>query len=136
MTMVKFNPRMMNPSREMDRLFDSFQASRNCDCSPLTDILESDTEFELQVELPGFEKKDLTIRTENQVLILSGKREQEEESRKAHRQERRFRGEFERRFRLPRETDSEKVQAEMSHGLLTVKIPKSEQMIGREIEIS
>jgi HSP20 family protein len=75
---------------------------------------------------------------ENNVLTISGEkreeREQEGEKNTWHLSERRY-GKFSRSFVLPRDLDSEKIQARFEDGVLQVSIPKSEKARRRKVEI-
>jgi len=140
MNIVKWNTPHSPMFRDFDRLFNSVwdeRASERCGCLPRTDILESDRDYELVMELAGMDKDDVNIKVEDQVLIVSGgqeKAEDEQDNRRYRRMERGC-GSFERRFRLPREVEVDKIEAEFDKGLLTIRVPKSEKVAGREISI-
>ena len=144
MTLVKVNHKPIahrhhhgHPLASFDRLFGDFWGSENhCEWSPRTDIVETDSDFQIVVELPGMEKKDISIKVEERMLMINGEIEKNEESedRRIRRRER-FSGSFNRRFRLPVGIEAEKIGAELVNGLLTVTLPKSEAAVGREIEV-
>jgi len=126
-----------HPFAEFDRLFSDFCGEEGrCAWSPRTDIVETDKEHQLIIELPGLEKKDISIKVEDRMLMISGEveRNEETEDRRIRRRER-FSGSFNRRFRLPVGIEVEKIGAEFRNGLLTVSLPKSEAAVGREIEV-
>ena len=104
---------------------------------PLVDIEESDQEFRVFAELPGMEKGDVKITFQNGSLTLSGQK-----SRVAHgdnvkqlRSEREF-GSFSRSFTIPTLIEAEKIQAEFKNGVLTVILPKTDEVKPQEIKIS
>ena len=143
MTLVKVNHKPIahrhhgHPFASFDRLFSDFWGDDgHCAWSPRTDIVETDKEHQLVIELPGLEKKDISIKVEDRMLMISGEVEHNEETeeRRIRRRER-FSGSFSRRFRLPAGIDAEKIGAEFKNGLLTVTLPKSEAAVGREIEV-
>ena len=85
----------------------------------------SDVGFEISIELPGIEKKDLEIDVTGNRLSVKGKKRQakEEKGRDYHLQERRY-GAFERVFTLSPELDADKTQATYENGVLTVTVPR------------
>ena len=137
MNIVKWNPQHSPMFRDFDRLFAGQQESQErCQCLPRTDIVENDKNFELVMELPGLGKENVNLKVEDQVLIVTGGVEQAEESEsRRYRRVERSNGTFERRFRLPREVETDRIEAEFDKGLLTIRVPKSEKVVGREIAI-
>jgi len=126
-----------HPMLGFDRLFDEFYGEgKDCGWSPRTDIVETDTAHQLILELPGMEKKDISIKVEDRLLVISGQVERKEESEDLRiRRQERFSGSFSRRFRLPAGIETDKIDAEFKNGLLTVTLPKSEAAVGREIQV-
>lgn len=104
--------------------------------APLMDIEETKDEILVKAELPGMRKEDVKIQINNDVLSITGERKREEETREKtyHRIERAY-GKFQRMIRLPTEVDATKVKATYESGVLTVKLPKSEQAKPKEIAI-
>lgn len=88
------------------------------------------------MDLPGLSKKDIQITFDNGALQISGERSvTADENAQFHQIERR-RGRFHRSLRFPREVQPEKVKASFEHGVLTIRMPKTEQSRPRKIEIS
>ena len=140
MNMVKWSPTRYGNYNEMDRFFNDFIAPRqasNDDCvwAPQADISENDKAYELHIELVGFEKKDVEIKFEDQTLTISGERKADDDENMRYRRVERMYGKFARRFRLPKEADADEIKAELKNGLLTISIPKSEKVLGRQIEV-
>jgi len=102
---------------------------------PVVDVMETDEEFQISAELPGVEKKDVKLSVENGVLLISGRREQEEEKGKRYHKIERAYGNFARSFTVPETVDAEKVTAEFKNGVLTVRLPKSEKARPKSIEV-
>jgi HSP20 family protein len=143
--------------REVDRLFEDFDhglpplsAGRSLfDVEPLwrrqlsfgsvpaMDIVERDQGFEVSAELPGMEPANIDVKLANGILTISGeKKEEREEKRKnSYLSERRY-GSFERSLRVPDGVDAEKIEANFSKGVLTVKLPKSAQAQKNEKKIA
>ena len=103
---------------------------------PAVDIRETEDTFEFTAELPGLTKDDVNITVENKVLTLTGERKWDEEETKNsyHRVERAY-GSFSRSFTLPGTVDADRVGAKFENGLLTISVPKAEEVKPRQIEI-
>ena len=104
--------------------------------SPPVDVTETEAHYELRAELPGVNGPDVKVVVRDGVLTLSGERSAipAVEGTKIHLTERRF-GAFERRFRLPKDADGERVSAEFKNGILTIAVPKREEVKPKEIEV-
>ncbi|MGQ7957916.1 Hsp20/alpha crystallin family protein [Pseudomonas sp. SP16.1] len=100
---------------------------------PAVDIAEKDKSFEITVELPGTDEKDLEIRLANGNMIIRGeKREETEDKRKDYYLSERRYGAFERVFSLPKGVDVEAIEASVDKGVLTVSLPKKPEAIKPE----
>ena len=103
---------------------------------PRADILEGDKEYRIVMDLPGVDRDGLSVELQDQTLIVSAKREEPlPEGFKALRGERAGRVEFHRTFSLGRGIDAAGISARIERGLLTVTLPKTEQVLPRKIEI-
>ena len=105
--------------------------------SPATDVVETEREIRVHTEMPGLKRENIEIDVENNVLTIRGEKSEERtegEEGKYHLAERRY-GTFARSFVLPRDVDSENIEASFDSGVLTVTIPKSEQARRRRIEV-
>jgi len=92
---------------------------------PTTDIAETDKEYEVTVELPGIDEKDVEVTLANGVLSIKGEKkfEREEKKKDYYLSERSY-GSFQRSIRVPDGVDAEKVSAAFNKGVLTLKLPK------------
>jgi HSP20 family protein len=142
MAIVHWEPRnrVSNPWHGFDRFFDNFlyRDSEKEDRSwlPSVDIGEDKNTIVIHADLPGIDQKDIKVTVDNDILTLQGERtdEKKDEDRGYHRLERRF-GTFQRSFTLPAGVDSKKIAADYKDGVLTVKLPKTEEAKPKEIEI-
>ncbi len=92
---------------------------------PSIDVVETDTEIRLTVDLPGLEEKDFDVKIDGDVLTLKGeKRSASEEEKDGYRHVERVHGRFERSLRIASEFDTGKATASYSNGVLTVTLPK------------
>lgn len=96
---------------------------------PAVEASETPTEYVLTAELPGISPENVEVGMTEGMLTLKGRKEDErkveDKKRTYHLWERSY-GSFERSFRFPNDVDAEKVSAEFSNGVLTVKVPKLE----------
>jgi HSP20 family protein len=103
---------------------------------PAIEVTEQEHGYTAVVALPGIKKEDITISLENSILKVSGERlsSKEENSDKVHFSEFRY-GKFERSITLPKNAETEKVDARFEDGLLTINILKKEDAKPKQIEI-
>lgn len=141
MTLIKYN----RPETDifgkrfsdiMDEFFNDAVASRRNSFTPSIDISETDKQYVIDVEVPGMNKKDISLNVENNTLTISGERtfEKEEDNKQYHRVESHY-GSFSRSFTLPENADYESVQATYTNGILTITVDKSEKSLKKQIDI-
>ena len=129
-----------NPFRFYSPFFVPLRARTDADrddWAPSVDISETDDRFEVRAELPGVAKDDLHVSVKDNLLTLSGEKRQEnvDDTQNYRRVERRY-GNFQRRFTLPAEVDTDDIKAEYSDGVLTLSIPKPEAAKPTEVPIT
>jgi HSP20 family protein len=125
--------------QDMNRIFDDFFANfplsagvglsgRLGEFSPSIDIKESEREVTIKVELPGVDEKDIDVALTNDMLTIEGeKKEEKEEKGKGYYHAERTYGSFRRMLQLPAGIDSKKAEASFKKGVLTIKVPKTEE---------
>ena|SRR5690349_5351071 len=103
---------------------------------PTTDVVETENEFEVTVDLPGMKPEEVHVEMKEGALWITGKREEEKEEKGKtyHRVERRH-GEFRRILGLPGAIEGEKVTAKFENGVLRVTVPKMEAAKPKRIEV-
>ncbi len=124
--------------RQVDRLFHEALKAFGADgerWAPASNAWDDENGFYVQVALPGWEPKDITIEVDNQILTVKGERNTElQNSVKFHLCEIAD-GQFTRLFRLPSFVEHNKASATHKHGLLTITFPKREEAKCRRIMI-
>jgi HSP20 family protein len=97
--------------------------------SPGFEVSETDDEFRVKAELPGMDEKDIEVMIEGSTLTIRGekKREHEEKRRDFHLSEVSY-GQFSRTFSLPEGVDRDQAKAQFKKGVLTLTMPKTEQV--------
>ena len=105
--------------------------------SPALDLYQSNDNVIAVVELPGMRKEDIEISLHDGTLTISGERKRENSSDgdKAERTER-YIGRFRRSIALPTRVDAGKVSATYRDGILTVTLPKAEEVKPKQIQVS
>ena len=152
MAIVRWNPMrdLMSMEREFNKIFNSLERKfgfdgdngngneefENAVWMPMTDILEDENQYYLNLDLPGIKKEDVKINYTNGQLSISGERKQEtiEKNTKYHRAERSY-GKYYRSFTLPQKINENDINAEFKDGQLKISIPKSEEAKPKQIEI-
>src|SRR5712671_7710086 len=130
MAVVRWDPfRDLNVLQDrMNRLFNDTgrtwhtdEPSATTTWSPSVDIYETEGEIVVKAELPGMERKDITLNLENNVLTLRGERRFEKETKDEnyHRIERSY-GNFSRSFSIPATVDEETIRADYKDGVLKI----------------
>lgn len=141
MSLIKFTPFTdVDDMPAMRNLQDTFNRFFNEPTlrpwTPAVDILETENELLLKMDVPEVELKDIDIRLENSTLTVKGERKFEHQSngKGYHRMERSY-GSFARSFVLPNTVETESVRADYKNGVLTVTVPKKEVAKPRSIKV-
>ena len=123
---------------------DEFMANRyqdltQDDLSELTihgNLEETKNDYIVTLEIPGIEKKDVKITFHNGDLVISGEKraEKSKDDGTFHHYERQY-GKFSRVFTLPMTVVEDKISADYKNGVLTVTLPKAEDVKAKEIKI-
>ncbi len=139
--------RGLDPVGELDRLQNEINRLFDYDygtngglldraVSPALDVVEDDDTFTVYMDLPGVEEKNVDVSIASNVLTIKGTRELPKlgEDAKIYRQEE-WEGSFQRTLSLPHSVDTQKVQARMKNGVLTVTLPKREETKPKQIKV-
>jgi len=131
--------------QEMDRLMENFfggfvghHFGRRSDAFvPQVDVVDSEKEIKVSVELPGLDEKDIEVTLTREALTIKGekKEEKEEKGKNYYRSERSY-GSFTRTIPLPVDVDAEKAGASFKKGVLMVKLPKTKQVISETKKVT
>jgi HSP20 family protein len=102
---------------------------------PAVDIEETDDAWIVEAEVPGVKRDDVNVDLRDNELVISGEIKERERKGILRRRTRRV-GEFEFRVTLPGDADRDRVEADLDHGVLTVRIPKPQRAEPQRIEIN
>jgi HSP20 family protein len=136
-TIVKSTPftELDSMERRMRRIFEEIGFAPGL--APAADVYETDDEFVVELEVPGYEEKELSIEVSDHTLAIKGTHEKtKEEKTKEFALHERLEREFERRFILPSEADTEHVKAVFTNGVLEVHAEKLQAVKPKRVEIS
>jgi len=133
--------------RQMNRLVDNFfgrtqlmpfeENLSGWEFGPSVDIYEDDKKLTFKVEVPGIDEKDVKVEIENNVLTVRGERKLAKDIKEENfrRMERHY-GAFSRSFTLPNAVDPEKIEANYTHGVLTIQMPKLAGARPKQIKVN
>ncbi len=152
MSLVRWNPvrdlafsnNILGMQKEINQMFDRFFHGGTAEdrefgpsaWMPAVDLVEKGDAFVANVELPGVSKEDVKITLQENVLTIRGEKKEEKESKDSnyHRLERSY-GSFQRSFSLPAAVKADAVEAAYRDGILTITLPKAEEVKRRQIEV-
>ncbi len=127
----------------MDRLFDEaftrpwglMDGGRGAG-GPAVDMYQTDNEVVVKAAVPGMKPEDVQISITGDMLTIKGETQENSDTQEKayHIREHRW-GSFERVVGLPTAVVSEKAQAEFENGILTITLPKAEEVKPKMISV-
>lgn len=142
MSLVRFYPLsdINGLHRQMNRLFDeitSWDTPNNTLLKPSIELFDNDNSLILKVLLPGINKKDIDISVTHDMVKISGEYRHQEENKDNGYYISEFNyGKFERTINLPVAIQNEKVTADYSDGILTLNLPKVEEVKNKVFKVN
>ncbi len=133
---------LMSLRNTVDRMFDrTFGTEGNWQPTAMNwglalDVVENEDEYLVKASLPGIKPDDLEITFTNNILTIKGevKEESEEKDARYHLRERRY-GTFSRSISIPTQVKSDAIEAKYENGVLSLHLPKTEEVKPRRIPI-
>jgi HSP20 family protein len=139
---------IQNALSDFDRYFESFfgdnilsPATRVFNHLPAVDVRETEKSYVMDMELPGYDEKDIEIHVDGNSLSIASKQEETRDAKDEGEnkgtwilRERRA-SSFSRSFKLPENANPEEVSAEFKNGVLSLEIAKRAEAQKRSIEI-
>ena len=138
MSVIRYQPwgMMEQVKREMEQMMGN-ESHASSDWVPAVDIREEKGGFTISADLPGIAPEDIEIHAENGTLTLKGQRESiSKEDKTGYKRIERTYGNFFRRFSLPDTADTDNISAKGKNGVLTITIPKREEILPRKIAVN
>jgi len=149
-TLATYHPNtIQNALSDFDRYFESFfgdsilaPAARMLNHLPAVDIRETENAYVLDMDLPGFDEKNIEVHVDGSSLTIASKQEEARDVKKDEEnqgtyvlRERRINS-FSRSFKLPENADPESVSASFKNGILNLEIKKRAEAQKRTIQIN
>jgi len=137
---------IQNALSDFDRYFESFfgdsvlsPAARTFSHLPAVDVRETEKAYVLEMELPGYDEKDIELSVDGNSLSIASKHEETRDASEENKgtwilRERRI-NTFSRSFKLPENANPEEVTAEFKNGVLFLEIKKRAEAQKRTIQI-
>lgn len=115
------------PRHYFNDIFDGFMPvtrEDNIKC----DIFEKDGDYHIEMDVPGFDKKDIKIEAKKDYITITVEKEEkkEDEDKKNYIHRERIYGKYQRSFYL-QDLDYEKISAEFNNGVLNIIVPKKDE---------
>jgi HSP20 family protein len=131
--------RSWDPFTEFQQLWDQmgrlFEQGAETDTTtawrPVAETEETADAYIVRAELPGLRRDDIQVEIDGNELCVSGEINEEEKGNTLRRRT----GKFVYRTILPTDADTDKIGGELADGVLTVRVPKTEQGRSRRIQI-
>jgi len=143
--LTRFDPfgEMVTLRQAMDRLFeDSFvspvtwRSVEGETVAPALDVHQTADDIVVTAALPGIKPDDVEITLTGQTLVIRGEFKADDTVARDQYlyRERRY-GSFNRQLQLPVRVEGDRTEATFEHGVLTLRIPKAEEVKPRQIQI-
>lgn len=104
--------------------------------APAWEVVETDSEFKVILDLPGFAPEDVSVELKKDLLTVTGQRDETktEEKDHVHVRERKF-GKFQRVLAFREPVANENVSASLDNGVLTIQVPKAKDAQPKKVDI-
>ena len=107
---------------------------------PWVNIKKNGKIYEMEIAVPGFDKKEITVRIDDDILTIKGQKKKLEEKSTSEFVLKEFEMDaFERKFRLAKNIGHEKVEAECKNGILKIifiDVPEEEETKVKEVNVA
>ena len=122
----------------LDDIFDDFLTTKK-EQTMKCDIYEKDGNYHIEMDVPGFSKKDISVEAKDGYLTVTASKdnetEEKDDSKNYIRRERVY-GKYERSFYVG-DLDEDKIDAEFKDGCLKITVPKKEEIVAKpEIKLN
>jgi spore coat protein M/HSP20 family protein len=127
-----------NPVSNFESLFNDLWSDWGVSSSkiPPVDIYETEKAYVIEAELAGYKQDEVQVNVDKHVLRISSDKQtlKDADGKKNLVRERYFK-KFERSFSLPEDIDESSIEGEFSDGVLTITLPKKEEVLPKTIEV-
>lgn len=123
---------MANERMEIQKQEQTQEARQRRAVAPAVDVYENADEYLVVADLPGVSREDIDVQFERGELTLQARRRSTHEGVLS----REFAEvDFRRSFRVPEKVDTQNIAAELEHGVLQLRLPKSPEIRPRKIQV-
>jgi HSP20 family protein len=127
-------PELQDIQEQMGELMQRVMPGDSTVWVPLVDIEETEDSWIVEAEVPGAKRDEINVEMGDGELVVTGDIKERERKGILRRKTRRV-GRFEFRVTLPGQSDPGNIDADLDHGVLTIRIPKPEASRPRRIEV-
>ena len=99
---------------------------RRADRMMKTDVHEHEDHYDVDIDLPGFRKEEITLELNNGYLVISAAKEHEQKNKGKEIRKERYSGSMQRSFYVGEQIKEEDVKAKFEHGVLSLELPKKD----------
>lgn len=115
--------------------FNDFLTGHDLALFPDANIIENGKDYEIELAVPGLERKDIKVEVENDTLIVSAEKEDEKKTEEKNYRSREFSyNSFYRSFSLPENLKVDNINAEYHNGVLKITLPKKEVTVSKPLK--
>lgn len=118
----------IDPFSVFDEMLLGFPSMRTDDWSLRTKTDEAEDKYTITMEVPGFTEDEINVEVTNQVLSVKAEKVQKED--KSY-----FHNKVSRSWTLPVHVDSEKIEASLKNGILSLSLPKAEPALPKKRQV-
>jgi len=134
--LIKFDPFAEIQALQKQFFGDDWFTTLKSSQMPTTDVYtEDDKQLTVEAHLPNFDEKDIDVHVEDGSLVIQAEKHEKETDKKKKYVVRESSSSFYRRIRLPSIANSDKIDARMKNGVLTVTVPFKELPAPKKIAI-
>ena len=140
LTRFTLTPRYPSLWRDFDELFKEAVTAAaeapEATLTPAADVVETEKAVEIHLDLPGVVPEQIDVKLEgNQLTITAERKVEKAVEQRGYLRRERAQGAFTRSFTLPTTLDGTKPEASYRHGVLTVTLPKKEEVQPRSLKV-
>lgn len=112
-----------------------FWSGRDFPHVPDANIIENGKDYQIELAVPGLDRKDFNVEVKDDMLIVSAEKEDEtkKEDRNYRSREFSYRS-FYRSFNLPKNLMLDKIDAKYQNGILSIMLPKKEESVSKPVK--
>ena len=121
--------------RRLAHRYAQLQAEKRPDVYIPVDVIARDDEYVLTAFVPGIPAEEISIEILDDAVAISGELLAEGDEEAHYLRRERPSGYFNRTLRLPTALDAGKAEAEVKHGVLTLRLPKSEAAKAKQVKV-